>query len=286
MRWRTQECAAAEDRAALFAGHTRWRVQSVGCQLWGPWMTQWRNACVMAGAVLLGSSCAPAQGLMRSAGPRVSVGTAPARGARPQAFHDGKFGVRFQVPAGWDFSRKDRQMSTFHLDARSAPARAEMRGVASLQFNPFPDTVLSGATFYYSVERHTTDAECAQQASSSAEADLQDIGGMPFRHGHDEHGGICVEARDEVYTAYRKGACYRFDLEMNTFCAISSGAQELSERQIVAIEQRMTDILSTVVLDWEKAGANPVPAPAPTPLRPKAEPEAAPRHTPLVHSGE
>ena len=40
---------------------------------------------------------------------------------------------------------------------------------------------------------------------------------------------ICTEARDEVYTAFHKHACYRFDLAMNTFCAISSGAQEITD---------------------------------------------------------
>ena len=84
---------------------------------------------------------------------------------------------------------------------------------------------------------------------------------MTFAHGHDEHGGICVEARDEVYTAYRKGACYRFDLEINTFCSVSSGAQEITERQLDNIVSRMTGILSTVTLDWNKTGANSVPLP-------------------------
>jgi hypothetical protein len=140
-----------------------------------------------------------------------------------------------------------------------------------LDFNPFPSSTLSGALFYFSVEKNSTDAGCARQASMQGpRKDVQEIGGMPFTHGHDEHGGICTEARDEVYTAYRKHACYRFDLAMNTFCSVSSGAREITEEQIRQIDGRMTDILSTVVLGWEKQGPSFVPVPAPAGAAPQA----------------
>lgn len=191
-----------------------------------------------------------------------SVPTAPPLAAAETVFRDPHFGVRFRVPAGWSLVRKDGQVSTYHLDARTAPQRAQVRGVASIDFNPFPMTTLSGAMLYFSVEPHTSDVECARQANKpGGERDFQEIGGMTFAHGHDEHGGICVEARDEVYTAYRKGSCYRFDLEINTFCSVSSGAQEISERQLDNIMSRMTGILSTVQLDWSNTGANAVPLP-------------------------
>lgn len=218
---------------------------------------------------------ASAQGHLASN--RIKVVTAPPASAKPQLFHDSKFGIRFTLPAGWTLDRKDGELSTFHLDARSAPEKAEMRAVASLDFNPLPQSVLAGATFYYSVERHTTPDECATQPPP--ETDTQDIAGMEFRHGHDEHGQICTEARDEVYTAFRKGSCYRFDLAVNTFCHVSSGADELSEADLTSVEERMTNILSTVVLDWNKAaGARPVPVPPMSSRkRKKAEPQLVPR---------
>ena len=194
---------------------------------------------------------------------QVSVPEAPPTSAKPLDFRDSHFGVRFHVPNGWAIARKDGEVSTFRLDARTASAKTEMRSVAAIQFNPYPYSTFSGARFYYSVERHTTDAECARQATGPKVRtdDTQDIGGMNFLHGHDEHGQICVEARDEVYTAYRKGACYRFDLAMNTFCSVSSGAEDLTDTQLEQIDRRMTDILSTVQLDWSKTGPHPVPVP-------------------------
>ena len=224
---------------------------------------------------LLGSCCLLLTLPSGRAAAQVAVPEAPPKDAKTLDFRDSHYGVRFSVPLGWTVNRKDGEVSTFHLDARSASPHSEMRSVVAIQFNPYPYSTFSGARFYYSVERHSTDAECAAQATgpsiSQEMKDTQDIGGMNFVHGHDEHGQICVEARDEVYTAYRKGSCYRFDLAMNTFCSVSSGAQDLTDTQLQQIDQRMADILSTVKLDWSKTGPHPVPVPkipapdAPTP---------------------
>ncbi|MGI4826822.1 MAG: hypothetical protein ACRYFU_01310 [Janthinobacterium lividum] len=194
---------------------------------------------------------------------QVSVPEAPPHDAKMLSFRDSHYGVRFRVPVGWTESRRDGEVGTFHLDARTASPHAEMRSVLAIQFNPYPYSTFSGARFYYSVERHATDAGCAKEATGPAPQirDTQDIAGMNFVHGHDESGKICVEARDEVYTAYRKGSCYRFDLAMNTFCSVSSGAVDLTDTQLEQIDRRMTDILSTVKLDWSKGQPHPVPVP-------------------------
>ena len=209
----------------------------------------------------------------------ITVPDTPEATAKEQSFQDKRFGVSFLIPPGWELTRKDGQVSTFHQDARTAPPNAELRGVAMIDFNPFPHSTISGALFYYSVEPKTTDVECAAQATRLGlpgvqnHKDVQAIGSVPFAHGHDEHGAICTEARDEVYTAFHKHACYRFDLAMNTFCSISSGAQEISDRQIHEIDERLAAILSTVTFKWEKAGANAVPVPEP----PEPQPAAAPK---------
>ena len=221
---------------------------------------------------------------------QVSVPNAPPATAKVQTFRDSHFGVRFRIPEGWTLERKDGEVSTFHQDARTATPKTQMRSVAAIQFNPYPYSTLSGALFYFSVQKHATDAECARQASApGARAtevqETQVIDGMNFAHGHDEHGKICVEARDEVYTAYRKGACYRFDLAMNTFCSVSSGAADLTDLQIQQIDQRMNEILSTVQLDWvknphETDAPRTVSSPVPAPAEPRA-----PLTTSMVQGG-
>lgn len=206
---------------------------------------------------------------------QITIPLAPQPSAKPYTFSDTRFHVRFLVPAGWQFTTKDGEVSAFHEDVTSAPPASEVRAVASLNFNPYPRSTLSGAMFYFSVSRNSSEQQCAVQATPST--DIQEIGGMKFTHRHDESGEICTEARDDVYTAYRKHACFRFDLEIHTFCAVSSGAQEITVSQLQDIEQRLTGILSTVALGWEKSGPNFVPVPAaPAPPTPPKTPPPRP----------
>jgi hypothetical protein len=193
----------------------------------------------------------------------ITVPNTPETADAERSFEDRRFQVKFTVPAGWQLTQKDGEVSTFHTDARSAPRESQLRAVAILNFNPFPASTLAGALFYYSVQPRTTDVDCERQATgqptgstvaSRGTKDVQAIGGMNFAHGHTESGGICTEARDEVYTAYHKHACYRFDLTINTFCSVSSGAREITDQQVRKIDDRMTDILSTVALGWQKGG--------------------------------
>src|SRR5579871_558962 len=166
-------------------------------------------------------------------------------------FHDTRHGVSFQIPAGWNFSRKDSDLSTFSLDARSAPRNAQMRAVANIAFNPFPASTFSGALFYFSVTPHTTEAECRAQASAEPQhAATVPIDGVSFTHGSDEQGTICIEARNEIYTAQRNNACYRFDLVINTFCGGEvSGVRDITPQQIEAVRKRLESILNTVKFD-------------------------------------
>ena len=167
-------------------------------------------------------------------------------------FRDTRHGVSFRIPAGWNFSGKDSDLSTFNLDARTAPRNAQMRAVANIAFNPFPASTFSGALFYFSVTPHTTEAECRAQASAQAPRAIitVPIDGVPFTHGYDEHGTICIEARNEIYTAQRNNACYRFDLVINTFCGGEvSGARDITPQQIDAVRKRLEAILDTVKFD-------------------------------------
>lgn len=166
-----------------------------------------------------------------------------------QVVEDSRTHVRFQLPAGWNLTRRDGELSTFHLDARTAPKGAELRAVADLDFNPYPRSTFSGALFYLSVTPRSTAAACAAQAGGrpAQATGTVPVGDVPFHRGHDEHGKICTEARDDIYTALRGGSCVRFDLAMNSFCGGEvSGAQDLTEAQIDAIEGRMQGILATV----------------------------------------
>ena len=182
--------------------------------------------------------------------------TAPGPTALPEPstpparqFRDSRYGVSFMVPAAWHLTRKDFEVSTFHLDARNVPRNAQLRAVATISFNPHPTSTFSGALFYFSVAPHTTASQCAAQASARLPHTMTttQVGGLTFTHGYDEHGGICTESRDEIYTSPRNGACYRFDVVINNFCGGDvSGVREITERELDSVRHRMQAILDSV----------------------------------------
>lgn len=189
------------------------------------------------------------QYFVRPTVPELSIPTPAPLSPPARPFHDSRYGVSFHIPAGWNISSKDGELSTFGLDARSAPRAAQMRAVATINFNPLPRSTFSGAIFYFSVLPKATEATCRHQITSPAPTTVTstDVGGVSFLHGYDEHGGVCTEARDQTYAAFRAGTCYRFDLVINTFCGGEvSGARDMTDKELDSVRQRLESILSTV----------------------------------------
>ncbi len=168
-----------------------------------------------------------------------------------QTVTDAKTGVTLKLPAGWMKADRDGEMSTFHLDARTAAKGAQLRMVASLGFNPFPRSTFSGALFYLSVAK-TTEVDCGRQTSTAPDVSIAGavIDDVKFRRGKDEHGRICTQARDIAYTTMRKGVCLRFDLAVNTFCGGDvSGVKEITDKELAEVFGRMEGILQTVTFE-------------------------------------
>ena len=163
--------------------------------------------------------------------------------------HDQRDRLSFDLPAGWNFSRRDGEFSTFALDARSAVDETQVRAVAMLDFNPFPYSTFSGSLFYVSSTPHATLLSCGNQALAPAAHRSPPvlIDGTSFKRGYTEHGGSCIESRDDVYTAMRGTSCLRFDLVINTFCGGEvSGARDMTPEQLSAVRGRMEGVLHTV----------------------------------------
>ena len=168
----------------------------------------------------------------------------PARDVRDVRDH-----LSLRLPAGWKVSVKDGELSSFRLDASTAPRRSRLRLVAGLGFNPYPQSTFEGALFYVSSTPKMTAAACAAETRTKPFAGLEAVtlDGVGFARGKDEHGKICTEARDVAYTAMRGGGCLRFDLAINSFCGGEvSGAQDLTEGQLQSLYGRLKGILDSV----------------------------------------
>jgi hypothetical protein len=174
-------------------------------------------------------------------------------GAAQHSFHDPTYKISFSYPANWNFARRDHQISTFRLDARSAAQTTLLRAVVSMPENPFPASTFSGAYVYFSVTPHSNDAACGRQAAPAAQGKREgesEIAGTSFAHGHDEQRSICTVQRDEVYTTLRHGTCYRFDLTINNFCGGEvSGVKDITDEELDQVRGRLEAILGTVRFD-------------------------------------
>jgi hypothetical protein len=202
-------------------------------------------------------------------------------------FHDSANHLSFNFPANWNFAEQDHEISTFHLDARTAPRNATLRAVVAMPQNPFPESTFSGAYLYFSVTPHSSAAACARQTVApkltpgeaarravenapetaaapepnpasalapgptlSLTSDKIQIAGIPFTHGRDQQRDICITQRDEVYTTLHRGACYRFDLVINNFCGGQvSGVKDITEKELDQVRARLESILNTVRFD-------------------------------------
>ncbi len=214
------------------------------------WRRVWTEV-VRGLAVLMLAVAGGPSSVAQSGSPFARGGATVAEPTTPAAQHflDRRSGVSFDLPAGWRLARRDGELSDFSLDARSAPRNAQLRAAAQIDFNPYPASTFSGALLYLSVVPQALATVCGRQAASLAGSPMrpETIGGVPFQHGYGEHGAMCVEARNDVYTAMHEGACVRFDLVVHTFCEGSSpGARDLTPAQLQAVEGRLRSILDTV----------------------------------------
>jgi hypothetical protein len=176
-----------------------------------------------------------------------------------KTFHDPTYHLSFDYPATWHFASADGELSTFHLDARSAPPRTRLRAVIAIPENPFPASTFSGAYLYFSVIPHTSAAACAQQANTTTivknkpqvrPGEKTSVADIPFTHGHDEVKDICLTQDDEIYTTRRAGVCFRFDLSINNFCGGDvSGVKDITPQELDQVRGRLNSILSTIRFD-------------------------------------
>jgi hypothetical protein len=202
-------------------------------------------------ALLAGSLFAQQQKIVRPV-PLIPLSAPDPTTPPASSFHDSRYGISFQSPVGWTLTRRDAEVSTFANDAHPLWTSTRMRAVATIAFNPHPTSTFSGALFYFSVTPRTNEHDCREQASDTVSHIIapRQIAGATFTRGYDEHGKICTEARDEIYTTLRNNTCYRFDLVINTFCGGEvSGVREISKQELDSVRDRLESILSTVHFD-------------------------------------
>lgn len=222
---------------------------------------KWRDGIIAGAAGLVLSTCGVSQSSDPTLKPRVLPVPLPSLGSvgpvglqipkspPAQEVGDERDGIRFHLPTGWNLARRDGELSSFHLDARGASPKSQVRAVATLAFNPYPHSTFAGALFYLSVTPGHSAGECEAQTRRTPEHALAPgfISDQSFARGTEEHGKICTEARDLTYAAMRGGKCIRFDLVVNNFCGGDvSGARDLTQAELGSVYGMLDAVLQTV----------------------------------------
>ncbi|SDF35608.1 hypothetical protein [Terriglobus roseus] len=214
-----------------------------------------RSSTATAIALLFLSSSLAAQQAKPKGSQDLKGFTVPDEPANPQpaasVFRDSKYHVTYHIPAGWDTERKDGVLSDLEKDVRSATSSMRVRGVSAINYNPYPPTTFSGALFYFSVVPNANAQSCSALATTGKLKPKPDVttAGITFKHGQDQHGGVCTESRNEVFTTLKGNTCLRFDLVVNTFCGESSGAVEMNSQQLGDVNTRLANILGSIQID-------------------------------------
>jgi hypothetical protein len=203
-----------------------------------------RGTCYLLAAVLLLTSLCMCTGLFAQ------------QSVPNKTFHDTAYKLSFDYPANWTFTTADSEVSTFHLDIRSAGPTTTMRAVTAMPENPFPASTFSGAYVYFSTTPKSSEAACALQATPPTDGTVLvrpqpvQITGVTFNRGHEELRDVCIIQRDEIYTTYRRGVCYRFDLAINNFCGEQvSGVKDITSQELGQVRSRLESIFNTIRFD-------------------------------------
>jgi len=190
--------------------------------------------------------------------------TLPAQGVTPlnpttMQFTDPAHGVSFTYPASWTFDKSQ----PFYMFLAISPANDEPdmgRGSALIYsksvpgVTPWPKTWFEGVELGYDEHDVPTSDAClvlAKPVNSWVPIDHVDevtIQGKPYWHGTTSGSGAGHELREDIYTLYSSGYCYRFDLAVSLSSANQDvpGPRELTAAEKVHVDASLRSVLNSV----------------------------------------
>lgn len=173
-------------------------------------------------------------------------------------FSDPAFGVSFNFPSGWSFSRVDPDKGDSSLAIAFINGRSESSGLRGLVGNEtlpglhsWPRTVFSGVQFGYDARPVASAGACQKLARESwnSEADSAMINGVKYWHGTAGGCGMGTCLDEDIYATYIEagGACLRFDLAVGT-CRVRGRdfPRELTTHERELIHASLNNILNSV----------------------------------------
>jgi len=189
--------------------------------------------------------------------PSLAQSVTPVTGSQ-MLFSDPAFGVSFNFPAGWSFSRvepnaKGPALSIAYMDGRSVSTG--LRGLITNEtlhgIHSWPKTVFSSVEFAYDARPAASAEACQGLARDNweVEADPVTLNGVTFWHGTATGAGLSTEIEEDIYATFvaAAGACLRFDLAVATSRVPGKEfPRELTAQEKTLIHASLSNILNSV----------------------------------------
>ena len=173
-------------------------------------------------------------------------------------FSDPAFGVSFNFPTGWSFTRveadsKGPSLAIATMDGRSISTG--LRGLITNETLPgirsWPKTVFSSVEFAYDA-RPAASAEACQRLARDTwevEADPVTLNGVTYWHGNATGTGLSTEIEEDIFATFieASGSCLRFDLAVATSHVPGRDfPRELTAHEKALIHASLNNILNSV----------------------------------------
>jgi hypothetical protein len=174
--------------------------------------------------------------------------------APPKTYHDPQYGVSFQYPATWNFDlgRVFYDRAQILFPDRRPLANVGIGGVQKSENNLYPNTDLVGVQFVYLVLPETTAQQCQKEAQGDEEAKITQeiIQGVKYRHLSTGNAGLCHQADEQIYAAYRGGRCYLFEAAVETMCPDAIGAtRDITPAEIDTVKKQLRQVMQSVSIE-------------------------------------
>ena len=173
-------------------------------------------------------------------------------------------GITFRYPASWLLNQGGGSyIPTLILQKPTydptGPWEYKPDGYVALDGRDVPryqNTNFGDGWFLYRGVSGVDDQKCQRKADFIGDptmpkgewsADWVVIGGVRFRHGWGNGEAMCHESSQSIYSTYRGGKCYLFEIQINTLCPQHvAGLRDITPRELSQINREFDQVMLSV----------------------------------------
>lgn len=167
--------------------------------------------------------------------------TSAHKGALLTVHDKDRFGVSFRYPASWS----PHPLEGFYLAQPESLAGPAVAAVS--RGSGYSGTDFSGAQFEYSVRLDGSELDCSHINRDLGKSEPQVIRGIRYSHLHTDDAAMMHQRSDDLYSVYRNGSCFVFDLAFLTSgFGARDGVRRMTDAETRSVLHQLQEILASV----------------------------------------